>query len=298
VSPEEEPAATGFKISDVTFLSTDGAQLRGTVYRPDGLAQPQVCVVITSGIGIAAVRYHRFAAYLASRGIGVLTFDYRGVGRSSFFPPRQESATLEDWAEWDVSGAIFYCRSAFPGAEVVGIAHSFGAFLLLCSPETQHVSRIVLVCAHTGFPGDYHIKYMFPMVFVWHLIMPLIAHIIGYFPGRSLGLGENLPKKVAIQWSSRIRSSFATTSSRTRSLLAQASGLEKSVLAVRFENDGFASHRGERRLFSYAPRLRVRRLKVQDSTKMPLLGHFGFFRATCPRWLWDEVAAYVLLGDI
>ena len=61
----------------------------------------------------------------------------------------------------------------------------------------------MLIGGHTGYYGDYHPRYRLPMTAVWHALMPAITLVLGYFPARRLGLGEDLPARVALQWAGR-----------------------------------------------------------------------------------------------
>ena len=43
---------------------------------------------------------------------------------------------------------------------------------------------------------------------MWHGIMPLVARVVGYFPGSRVGLGDDFPLRFALQWSGRTTPSF------------------------------------------------------------------------------------------
>ena len=102
----------------------------------------------TAGWVIRAARYRRFASFLAASGIPTLLYDYRGIGASR---PRSLvgfRAGVEDWAEYDCAGAIVWLRSRYPDAEMVAIAHSFGALLVGGAP-IHRAGPAVLVAGHT-----------------------------------------------------------------------------------------------------------------------------------------------------
>ena len=87
-------------------------------------------VVVHCGAGIPASRYQNFAAFLAAAGIPTLTYDYRGIGQSRPGSLRGYAAELEDWSEYDCAAAIAWLRARFPDTEIVGIAHSVGAWVV------------------------------------------------------------------------------------------------------------------------------------------------------------------------
>jgi predicted alpha/beta hydrolase len=68
------------KEEPISFRATDGADLAGTWWIPDGAVKS--VVVVAPGGGIPARKYRGLAQGMAKHGLAVLTFDYRGIGRS------------------------------------------------------------------------------------------------------------------------------------------------------------------------------------------------------------------------
>jgi predicted alpha/beta hydrolase len=256
-------------------------------------------VVFNCGGGIPAAFYRRFARYLAESDIPVLTYDYRGIGESR--PPslRGFAATAEDWAEYDCGGAIAWLRVRYPKAELVGISHSVGTLLLGGAPNAGDLSRLVLLCPHTGYFGDYRPRYRLPMALLWHGVMPGLTRLFGYFPARRLGLGDDLPSGIALQWAARrspdLRLGGIGDPVRARAALARCSELCCGALVLSFTDDAFATDAGTRRLLSYFPRLEAQHLRITPADAgMQGVGHFGFFRRNAQTTLWPRVLAYLL----
>src|SRR5512144_2920208 len=111
----------------VAISALDDFQIIGTLFEPALGSAGNIAVVFAPGGGVAAVRYRHFARFLAQSGFPVLTYDYRGIGRSR--PPSltRFAATVEDWAEYDCGGAIRWMRARYPSARLVGMTHSIGA---------------------------------------------------------------------------------------------------------------------------------------------------------------------------
>src|SRR5207244_11849720 len=80
--------------------------------------KPTRVAAIHPGAGIRADNYRRFALFLAQSGIPVLLYDYRGIGLSRPKALRGFRATVEDWAEYDCTGAIAWLRERFPPAQI------------------------------------------------------------------------------------------------------------------------------------------------------------------------------------
>src|SRR4029450_9440444 len=132
------------------FAALDGFMLDATLYGPPGLDHPSTVVLFICGGGISAARYARFARFLASNFIPVLTFDYRGIGASRRSGLRGFKAVAEDWSELDCGGAVKHLRARYPTSEIVGVAHSIGTMLLGGAPNVGTISRFVFLCPHTG----------------------------------------------------------------------------------------------------------------------------------------------------
>ena len=286
-------------VTQLRFPALDGFDLGAICYGPRTVAEAGCAVVFNCGGGIPATYYHRFASYLAENGIPVLTYDYRGIGQSRPTHLRGFTATAEDWSEYDCGGAIAWLAARYPDAELVGIAHSVGTLLLGGAPNASALSRLVFICSHTGYFGDYRPRYRLPMALLWHGVMPGLTRLFGYFPGRRLGLGADLPSGIALQWARRrtpdLRLAGSRESERALAGLARCAILRDRALVVSFTDDAFATEAGTRRLLSYYPQLRSRWMRISPAEAgLGAIGHFGFFQDKARATLWPRVLAYLL----
>ncbi|MEW6687605.1 MAG: alpha/beta fold hydrolase, partial [Pseudomonadota bacterium] len=222
------------------LLAADGYPLAAVHHAPRH-PDPAHAVLVCPGGGIPARLYRRFAAWLADSGIPVLRFDYRGIGGSRPESLRGFEAGLEDWADRDCAAAIDWLRRRYPDAELLGVAHSIGGLILAGAPNAGSIGRFLLVGAHTGYWRDYHPLWRLPMALAWHAAMPALARLLGYFPGRALGLGEDLPAAFACQWARRLTPAMRPQSERAAAGLARLQRLEGRALALSFTDDGFAT---------------------------------------------------------
>ena len=264
---------------------------------------PAIAAVFVGGGGIRAAVYRRFAAYLAATGMPVLTFDYRGIGTSRPASLRGFAATAEDWSECDCGGAIGWIRARYPSAELVGIAHSIGTLLIGGAPNVGELARFVFIGAHTGYYGDYQLRRRLPMALVWHAVMPLLTRIFGYFPARRLGLGEDIPAGMALQWAARRTSEFrpeATdpNAARAWAMLARYPKITSPALAITFTDDPFATEKGCARLLATYPGVVAQREVITpEFAGFAPVGHFGFFRRSAEAHLWPLAFAYLRTGS-
>jgi len=292
------------KVAEVTLRvkALDGLMLGATLYSLRGLSHPRTVVMFSCGGGIAAVRYAHFARFLAANSIPVLAFDYRGIGASRTGALRRFKAVAEDWSEFDCGGAIEHLRDRYPSAKIVGVAHSIGTMLVGGAPNVGAISRFVFLCAHTGYYADYMPRYRLPMALLWHGVMPMLTRICGYFPAHLLGLGEDIPAGIAMQWAARRSPEFRpevtpTDGIRANLMLARYSSVTGEVLKIGFTDDAFATRAGGDRLMRAFPALRAVSLEVSPTEAgMPKIGHFGFFRRDGAQRLWPFVLGYIRDG--
>jgi predicted alpha/beta hydrolase len=291
------------ELKRIGLESTDGLTIAGQIFLPPKPRQSPIAVLIVGGAGIPARAYRHFAAFLANKGVIALTFDYRGIGDSRPEKLRGYVATAADWSEYDCGGAINYLTRHYPDAKVHAVAHSIGGFLLGGAINSNMVSRIVLVGAHSGYLADYKRSSLGPMVLLWHAAMPVLTHLVGYFPARALGLGEDLPAGLALQWAARRTPDFRPNKKgkefeREKAMLERHAGLKASALALIFEDDPFGTPSGLRRLLSIYPQLTVRIEEISpDIAEMAKIGHYGFFRPNAADILWPKVLRFLTQGE-
>ena len=285
------------EVAPLRVAALDGYELGGYFHEAKD-PSPKLVAVLHCGAGIRALRYRRFAAYLAESGIPTLCYDYRGVGLSRPRALRGFRASIEDWSEHDCGGAIAWMRARYPGARMLGIAHSIGALLVGGAPNAAEQAHLVLIGGHTGYYGDYHPRYRVPMTAVWHALMPAVTMVMGYFPARRLGLGEDLPARVALQWAGRRTGDLRPAGSgpgddRAQTVLDRCAALQRPATLVSVSDDAFATASGTKRLLSFYPRLfpltHVAYCPADAGTRR--IGHFGFFGRRAGAALWPRLVA-------
>ena len=227
-----------------------------------------------------------------------LTYDYRGIGRSRPAALRGFSATMEDWAQYDCAAAIGWLRARFPTTDMTGIAHSIGCWLVGGADNAAEQARLVMVGGHTGYYRDYRRRYRLQMTLLWHILMPAVTRLVGYFPGRRLGLGEDIPARTALQWAARRSPELQPAGTgpddvRTQRLLDRCAALRRPALLVSISDDAFATPIGTERLMGYYPRLSpLRHLHFTPADAgVRRIGHFGFFTRRAGPPLWPRLLA-------
>jgi predicted alpha/beta hydrolase len=285
-------------VTRVRFPALDGYSLGGFLHagaNPD----PRHAVVFATGGGVRAEVYRHFLTYLASHGMAVLAFDYRGIGESR--PPRLRGfvAGFEDWAEYDAGGAIAWMAGRYPNACLTGMGHSIGGVMIGASELARTFNQLVLIAPHTGYQGDYQIPLRWVVRIVWGTAGPPLRKLFGYFPASLLGLGEDLPARVSIQWGThtqpRIRvGAHGGDPIREQKLLDQVAALQKPALVLSALDDPWASETGIRRaLFAYRNLILVRRVIDPASLQVNYVGHWGYFRRRNAAAMWLPISSFI-----
>lgn len=274
--------------------ATDGYGLGASVYGPESTGP---IVVVNGATGVRQRYYSRFAHWLAGQGATVVTYDYRGIGESRPHRLRGFDARLRDWGRHDYEGVLQFVRREWPTRPLAIIGHSVGGQILGQAEGTRFASRIVTVSSQFGTWRLWPAPSSLAMASVWFGLMPAVTSAVGYFPGQ-LGIGEDLPKHVALEWASWCRSPRYFLDHGVSEAGYAAIGAD--ILAYSFTDDSlYGPRRAVDALHSLFSGARVdRRHLAPKEIGAKAIGHFGFFRSTFRETLWKQVAAHVLSAPL
>lgn len=297
-------AAVEIRHEPLRFSAADGYPLHG--YYWPGPEAPCGAVLINPATGVAARYYTRFADALAEQGFRVLAYDYRGIGRSRPARLRGLRATKLDWGVLDCEAALQALQARAPGLPLYAVCHSIGGFALGLAPSATKVERALFVGCQYAYWGDYAPRARLRYLLRWHALMPVLASVLGYFPGRRLGWLEDLPKGAALEWGLRLHPSFHRHYRRLAhtSALTDGAELERRMASVRGEilaladvQDDYATPAATRRLLDYFSASRRHFVQLDLAGEgLPSMGHFGFFHARYRENLWMHAAGWLQNG--
>ena len=272
---------------DLSLPAADGLPLAATLFEPSGAADRAVLVVPATGVPRRF--YAPVCRHLARRGMACLSWDWRGIGGSA--PPgslRHVDATMLDWGEKDLEGALGWAARRWRGATLLAVGHSFGGQALGLAPSAVGLAGAVTVASQSGYLGHWPLTRALLFAGLWYVVVPVLTRLRGYFPAGLLGLGEDLPAGVALQWARWCRSP---------DYLGRWEGharLRFPILSLSFSDDAYASRRSVEWLnarFTGAP-VEHRHL-TPDELGVDEIGHLGFFREGRVPALWNEVAGWL-----
>ena len=186
----------------VTITCQDGTHLSGHFLAAHAGKHPatEQPVLLCPATGVKQQFYMRFASWLAEQGHDVLVFDYRGVGQSLQGRLRDCRATLPEWGQQDQVAALNWLLQRTGQPQVALIGHSAGGQMMGLLPNHHHISRVVGVATSTGWLRGMRLGFRMKAYFGLRVAIPLGARLKGYAPTALLGLGENLPATVGVQW--------------------------------------------------------------------------------------------------
>lgn len=289
-----------------TFEAADGFTLHGQLWQATDTTL-HTALIINAATGVAARYYSRYAAYLAHHGFLVLTYDYRGIGASRPTSLRGLRATKHDWGALDCEAAIHMLHRQAPELPMMAVCHSIGGFALGLAPSATRIHRAFFVGCQYAYWQDYRPLMRLPMWLNWHVIMPALTKVFGYFPGKRLGWLEDLPSGVALEWATRFHPSFHRRYHRLNHahppadaavLEERMSGLRAEILAIADARDPFATLSATRRLLDYYPRSERQFVQLRPPhLGLPKLGHFGFFHDRFRESLWPQSLHWLQTGE-
>ena len=253
-------------MSDLIIPATDGFSLSASHFEASSGVTLSRTVVINSALGVPRQYYKGFAAYLASRGFDVITWDVRGNGQSRPKSLKGFDARLSDWA------VLAWAKEKFPDNKIMVVGHSSGGQALGLVPNLDLISGFMAVTAIGGHAPHWRgLKYLpkrLILRMMWHVLMPGLAKLMGYYPGKRLGLAD-LPRGVAKQWAEWCRHPDYVFGDKSLDHSGYAR-LTAPIIAYSFTDDTYvAAHQHKS------------------------IGHFGFFREPLRDNLWIESADWL-----
>lgn len=271
--------------------ATDGFPLAATVF---GESRSKRRLIVAPATGVPQRFYRHFAAFMTESGWPALTFDYRGIGgsRPAGGGLRGFEASMLDWAEKDLAGAVAHAKSALAAEQVVVVGHSFGGQAVGLLPNAESIDALVGVGAQLGDFRLWPAPDRYLMAAVMYGAVPLATSAIGYLPGK-LGIGEDLPSGVARQWARWCTRPGYFLSGKRAPRRERFEHLNARVRLYSFDDDRYAPARavdalGELMTAAVVERRHVHPLDVGAER----IGHFGFFRPTLSDSLWSAVASF------
>ncbi|HLL11898.1 MAG TPA: alpha/beta fold hydrolase [Rubrivivax sp.] len=263
--------------------AADGETLQAVLYAP--AAPTRGAVLVAGGLGIAQGYYKRFCSWLAGRGHTVMSFDPRGIGASRR-PEHRRSlrglhADLLSWARVDFAAAVerLCAQAGQPRIGLVGHSLGFHHAAMTHAATQARLNHVVSVAAGAGYWRDWAAPSRRKAPLMLHLAGPLLTPLLGYFPGRALGMVADLPGPAMRQWTRWCRHPDFAWGCEPHLLQPSLHSARFPITAFSFGDDEAMTVDCTRKLLAALPNApsTLRVLKPAD-VGLSAIGHVGAFR--------------------
>jgi len=289
--------------ANILIPAADGYLLGATIYGAHENGRSASVVIVNCATGVKASYYSRYARFLASHGHIAITYDYRGIGASRHASLRKFKASKFDWGSKDFDGVLQWAVRKFPSAKIAVVGHSIGGAVPGFSASNSRIDRMLTVGAQFAYWKDYALRARYSMFFKWHVFMPLVTLLLGYFPGRRLGWLEDLPAGVAYEWAFR-KATLGETPPGQVDLPGAGRGateptryfpaLRCPMLAYSITDDPYGTPAAVLRLLAYYTGCDRSHVVVRPAElHLSEIGHFAFFHERFRDTLWRETLAWL-----
>jgi len=262
----------------------------GTVWLPDD--EPLGVLLVHPATAVPERMYRHLAAYAAGRGLVTLTYDWCGTGGSG--DERTSDRSMRDWIDTDAQAVTDWAAARFGGLPMVALGHSVGGHALALGAGRTQLRAFATVASHAGTTAAIPtLAERLRVGLVLGLLGPLSSRLLGYVPGRRLGLGEDMPGAAMLQWSrwSKLpRYFFDDPAMRAAERAAEVC---LPVLATGFTDDLWATEQQIRVITDHLVNADVTVRMVSPEDAGGPVGHMGFFRPERAAQ-WEPVLDFLL----
>jgi predicted alpha/beta hydrolase len=278
---------------DLTLTTRDKVTLGAALFEPQ--TSNQRAVLISTAMGVKQSYYAEFATYLAEQGFTVLTYDYRGIGRSKPSTLKGYGASLLNWAVDDQTAAIKYATEGYPSYKLLVVGHSLGGQIAGLTPEYSRVAGWLGVASQSGYWRGWDGVLQLRMLLLWYVLIPVLARAYGYFPSRLVGMGSNdIPSNVVLEWARAGRKPYYIRSLYSGTLNDHFASVTAPMLLHSFTDDDFAPPRSVEALRALYPNAKTEHNSIApQDIGVDAIGHFGFFRKQFKDSLWADSAQWL-----
>lgn len=206
--PERNPKETTHRPRrDVIIPASDGLLLRGTVFRPQNdPADIRGVITVHGGTGVPEGFYHRFAEYVANKGFAVVTYAYRGTGRSGMARDKENAdIRMSDWITEDVPGVIDWAHEEFDVPHYA-VGHAVGGHgIAYAGSEGTFDSAALINCRGMRIAKVPSVVGKIRAFTLFNIIGPISATLTGHIPASGWKMTDEPPLGVMRQWASWAR---------------------------------------------------------------------------------------------
>lgn len=230
----------------------------------------------------------------------------RGIGVSRPHTLRGFPAGWIDWGRLDFEAVLGHAATAFAGEPIAVVARSVGGLLIGLTPSNYRIHRVFTMGAQFAHWRDYARAHRVRLLLKWHLEMPALTTLLGYFPGRRLGWMEDAPCGVVRDWTARSprfedayrRGARVVPPAEGAQPVRQFAAMAGATLAVSVRDDEFGTIPAIRRLLArFTNSLAVHLQLPPQATGVGEIGHLAVFHSRVAQTLGPIARRWLGTGD-
>jgi predicted alpha/beta hydrolase len=220
--------------STIPLRMADGATADLQVYRATG--DEIACLLWVPALGVAARHYEPLAKALNAHGVSVGLHEWRGHGSSDRRASRKANWGYRELLTDDLPTSLAALRAAVPSIPLYVGGHSLGGQLaaLLAATSPQPLAGVTLVGS-----GSPYWRCFKPWVGLALIAAPVLANLVGRFPGKRVGFGGNEARGVMGDWARSGRTGRYAGRGMAVDLEAALRSQRAPVYAQRLRDDWF-----------------------------------------------------------
>jgi len=231
-------------------------------------------------MGVGARFYEPLAYNFVNRGFNVVTADLRGHGESGIRASRMSDFGYGHMVVYDWPCIVDQTRNDLPDSPIIILGHSLGGQLstLYLSEHPGKATGLILVSAPSLYYRDWPFPHGLRLLLVTQ-IFACIARVLGYHPGKKLGIGSTEARQLVYDWARITRKGRYDMVRAGIDYERLSRNLEMPVLAISFSDDGFAPKRAVDGLCHRMPLAQLTRWHLTpEDLKCGSLGHFSWVK--------------------
>jgi len=179
------------------------------------------------------------------------------------------------------------------GAPILYVGHSYGGQALGLLPNNDKVARALFVAAQVGYWRLFPPPENWRVYFMLNVAGPLVAHTLGYVPGK-LGLGEDLPKGVFLEWADWCMKPKYLFDDATLDARKNFPNYRGALRGIGLSDDAWAPPIAVAKLLAGYTGTRPEHITVAPAdVGENKIGHFGYFRPQAGEKLWPAAADWL-----
>ena len=188
--------------------------------------------------------------------------------------------------------AFDFLERIAPGARLMAVGHSVGGVILGLLPQRERIAAALVVGSQSGYWRHWRGAQRAGLWTFTQVFIPAVTRLYGYAAASRIGMGEDLPAGVALDWARWCRHPEYVVGA----LGAHAAygGFRAPLRAVAPSDDRYAPLAAVEALLRLYPSARgeIRRVRPEE-VGAQRIGHFGFFREPFRDTLWREAADWL-----